>query len=95
MEILLIFVVLLEVLLMLSITCIQTFFYYKTIGFNQRWRGLRLALVILFVAIIEAALQLVAIDVALWVSILFLIIVILYPVFFMGGKFKERVFLGL
>jgi len=95
MDILTIFGVMIEVLLMLSITCIQTFFYYKTVGPSQKWRGLRLALAILFVTIIEAALQLVAMNVALWVSLLFLIIVILYPVFFMGGKFRERIFFGI
>lgn len=86
-----------EVLLMLSITCIQTFLYFKTIGPSQKWRGLRLALAMLFVAVIEAALQLAGINVAAlpWAGNVILILFILYPVLFMGGKYKERIFYGI
>ena len=87
-----------NVLLLLPITCIQTFFYSKTIGLNPKWKGLRLALVILCVTIVEAALQPIA---ALFlmgpivIAILIIVIFFLYPVFFMGGKLKERVLFGV
>ncbi len=64
------FDVMIEVLLMLSITCIQTLFYSKTIGLNQKWRGLRLALAIAFVTVVETAIQLVSINISglVWVG---------------------------
>lgn len=77
------------------ITCIQTFFYSKVIGLSQKWRGTRLILVIFGITILESVLQIAAMNAFLWVSLLFLIIVISYPVFFMGGDLKERLFFGV
>ena len=95
MNILIIFEVILEFLLMLLITCMQTFFYFKTIGPNQKWRGIRLALAMLFFTVIEAVLQLYFASLSWVMGILILVIFVLYPVFFMGGKFKERIFFGI
>ena len=90
--------VLVELLTMAMVTCIQTFFYYKTIGFSAKWSGYRLALVMLVVSVIIAALELIAHnvpsligDIAWWI---FFVVIILYPVFFMGGKRRERVLFG-
>lgn len=90
--------VLVELLAMAMATCIQTYFYYKTIGFSAKWRGYRLALVMLAVSVIVAALTLITHNVpslmgavARWI---FFVVIILYPVFFMGGKRRERVLFG-
>ena len=77
------------------LTCLQTLFYSRVIGLSKKWRGWRLVLVILVIAIFEAGLQLIAMNDALWVSLLFLSIVILYPMIFMGGILKERIFYGI
>ncbi len=94
---LIVFTVIIQVLVMSSITCIQTFFYFKTTGLSQKWRGLRLALAILFISLIEAALQLVSLNVSglFLVGNLIIVIFILYPVFFMGGKSKEKIFFAI
>ena len=81
-----------NVLLILPIICIQTFFYSKTIGLNPKWKGLRLALVILLVTVVVAALN----EVSAFLAVpLLLAIFILYPVFFAGGKLKERFLFGM
>lgn len=87
----------LQVLLLLPITCIQTFLYSKTIGLNPRWRGLRLVFAMLFVTTIEAASQFFSEHVATlsWIGSLIIILYILYPVFFMGGKLRERILFGV
>ncbi len=89
--------VVLEILLLLSITCIQTFFYYKTTGLAQKWKGLRLWFAMLIIAVIEAVFQWISTNSAdlQWVGNTILITYILYPVFFMGGKYKERIFFGI
>lgn len=86
-----------QVLILLPITCIQTFFYSKTIGLNPRWKGLRLAFAMLFVTVIEAASQFISGQVAAlsWIGFLLLVMYILYPVFFMGGKLRERILFGV
>lgn len=84
-----------EFLFLFLITCLQTFFYSRVLGLSQNWRGVRLALAVLFIAIFETALQLAAMNIALWLSLLFLGVVILYPVFFMSGSFRERLFFGI
>lgn len=92
-----IIIVIVQILLMLLITCIQTFFYFKIIGFSQKWRGLNLVFVILFVTVIEASLELVTFNIASfhWVGNLIFVVFILYPVIFMGGKFKEKILFGI
>lgn len=91
------FSVMTEVVTMLLFICIQTFFYFRTIGASQKWRGLRLAFIVLLISIIASASQLASISVVTlhWAGNLILIIYILYPVIFMGGKFKERIFFGI
>ncbi|MCL2321652.1 MAG: ATP-binding protein [Oscillospiraceae bacterium] len=85
-----------QVLVYLPFTCIQTFLYAKTIGLNPKWKGLRLALVILCVTVAEAAThQISAIPALSWANSLILVIFFLYPVLFMGGKLKERILLGV
>ena len=87
-----------NVVLLLPITCIQTYLYSKTIGLNPKYKGLRLALIVLCITIVEAALQPIA---ALFVmgpiviATLIIAIYFLYPVVFMGGKIKERVLFGV
>lgn len=87
----------LEFLALFLITCLQTFFYSKAIGLNQKWRGLRLALAMLLVSMVEAALQLLGSNIAAlsWVNIISIVVMILYPVFFMGGTFSERILFGI
>lgn len=91
----LLFAVAVELLLFFAITCVQTFFYFKVIGFSDTWRGKRLVFVILSVTVMEAVLLLAAMNIALWISLLFLAVVLLYPIFFTGGKLKERILFGI
>lgn len=86
-----------QVLLYLSITCIQTYFYFKTIGLSPKWVGLRLVLIMLFVTFIATALQYVTSNFATLslLGILIPVTYILYPMLFMGGKFKERILFGI
>ena len=90
---------LIEVLIMVLVTCIQTFFYYKTIGFNEKWRGRRLILVMLSFSIIVAIPSMITINVPKFIEIpaglIFCLVMILYPVFFMGSGRKERLFFGI
>ncbi|MCL2052551.1 MAG: GHKL domain-containing protein [Lachnospiraceae bacterium] len=59
------------------------------------WHGLRLALAILFIAVIKTVLQFAAVNINSAANILFFIVIILYPVIFMGGKRKEQIFFGI
>ncbi len=47
-----------EFLFLFLITCLQTLFYSRVLGLSQKWRGVRLALAVLFIAVFETALQL-------------------------------------
>lgn len=91
--------VLLEIFLMIAVTCVQTFFCSKTIGLSQKWRGRRLALVIVLFGVIEAALELAAINLANLfgaVSVyVFFAVIILYPAVVMAGEMKIRIFFGV
>lgn len=91
------FTVAIEILMLFLITCLQTIFYYKAIGSNRKWRGLRLALAMSLVSVVEAALQLVGSNIVAlsWVNIISIVVMILYPVFFMGGKVSERILFGI
>jgi len=91
------FAVAIEFLMLFLITCLQTFFYSKAIGLSQKWRGLRLALAMLLVSLVEAALQLIGSNITAlsWVNIISIVVMILYPVFFMGGKVSERILFGV
>ena len=90
--------ILIEILVMVLITCIQTFFYYKTLGFAAKWRGRRLVFVILIFSVIGAGLELASINLpapAGYLGYVFLVIMVLYPVLFMAGKRGERFFFGI
>lgn len=75
-------------------TCLHTFFYYKTIGLSHKCKGYRLVIVILFIAVILAVETAIG-SFTLWGIVLCFIIVILYPIIFMGGRFKERILFGI
>ena len=92
-----IIIIIIEISLMLLLTVIQTFFYYKTIGFSQKGRGLRLGIVIFFITAINTTLELIAFNIASlsWVGNLIFVTFLLYPLFFMGGKFKEKILFGI
>lgn len=86
-----------EVLVMVLMTCIQTFYYYKTIGLSPKWRGRRLALVILAVSLIMAALELVSLNIPAlsWTGYIIIVITLLYPMLFMGGRRREQVLFSI
>lgn len=95
--ILLTLMLLLQFIVMTSITFMQTFFYRKTIGLNDKWRGKRLVSVVILLSLIQSVLQITALTFASfsWLVYFIYITTILYPLIFMGGKMKERLLFGI
>lgn len=96
MDILQIIDMIFQYVFMLSSTCMQTLFYTKTIGFNQKWKGLRLAFIVLLVALITTVLQVAVSNITAitWASFLVPVTFVLYPVLFWSGMLIERILFG-
>lgn len=74
--------------------CLHTVFYYKTIGLSHRWKGLRLICIIVIYSILSTAAT-TADNSSPWGISIYFVIVILYPVLFLGGRLRERLFWGI
>lgn len=85
-----------EIFIMASYVGLQTYFYSKTLGLSPRWRGWRLAMAMGSTAFLLVFIQLIGLNVSFLRSLglLIFVIMLLYPVCFMGGKRKEQLFYG-
>lgn len=76
-------------------TCVQTWFFHKTITPNPAWKRTHLFMIILIFSLLQGFLQLYLPSVLPLAGILVIVSYILYPVFFMGGKLKEKILWGI
>lgn len=84
--------VIIGLLTILPLICIQTFFYSKMIGLNQKCKGLRLVLTIFIFSIIMFILN---VNASFRGMLLTLILIILYPALFLGCKLKDGILFGI
>lgn len=93
----LIFSVFLEYVFMVSITAIQTLVYSKSLGVPPQWRGKRLTILVFLIGFLEASIQLISLNITDFSGIryIYLLIFFLYPILFMGGKRRERIFFSI
>ncbi len=71
--------------------CLSTLFYYKTIGLKPKIKKVYLVGIILVLAVLSSML----LFMGNFNIVSLFIVIIIYPVLFMGGRIKERIFFGI